>query len=148
TKLTDPAAGTYTYEYDILGQLLKETTPKGVTKYTYSAVGKMLTKKITGDHTNMSLSYQYNGTTKLLSSIIGNNNTDTETYNYTYTYDSYKRPYTVKEVNGKASFEKRMNYDGYGRINTETYISKSLNSGTSSTIVTKNVYDPSSGLLE
>lgn len=147
-KLTDPAAGTYTYEYDILGQLLKETTPKGATDYTYNSVGKMLTKKITGDHTNMSLTYNYNGTTKLISSITGVNNTDTETYNYTYSYDSYKRPSAIKEVNSAANFEKRMSYDGYGRINTETFISKNLGEGTSSTIVTKNIYDPSSGLLE
>src|SRR5690606_31038871 len=54
----------------------------------------------------------------------------------------------IKEVNSAANFEKRMSYDGYGRINTETYISKNLGNGSSSTIVTKNIYDPSSGLLE
>ncbi len=34
TKLIDPSAGTYTYRYNNLGEILEETTPKGPTVYT------------------------------------------------------------------------------------------------------------------
>src|SRR5690606_16273351 len=33
TKLTDPSAGEYTYEYNGFGELVKETTPNGETTY-------------------------------------------------------------------------------------------------------------------
>ncbi|HEY0055205.1 MAG TPA: FG-GAP-like repeat-containing protein, partial [Pedobacter sp.] len=57
TKLTDPSAGVYTYAYNGFGETTLETTPKGSTAYTYDNNGKILTKRIQGDATDMS--YQY-----------------------------------------------------------------------------------------
>lgn len=147
TKLIDPSAGVYTYRYNNLGEVLEETTPKGATTYTYDAYGKLATKKISGEETSMNLSYTYNSTTKLLTSIQGNNARTNENYTYTYIYDSQKRPYITKEQNGKAYFEHQVTRDAYGRVNTETYVSKNTGNNVSSTVKVKNVYDANSGVL-
>ncbi|MGG8496433.1 RHS repeat-associated core domain-containing protein [Tenacibaculum sp. TC6] len=147
TKLIDPSAGTYTYHYNNLGELLEETNPKGATTYTYDAFGKIATKKINGEETNMSLNYTYNSTTKLLASIQGNNARTNENYTYTYLYDSHKRPSITKEQNGKAYFEHQVTRDTYGRVNAETYISKNSLNNISNTVKVKNIYDTNSGIL-
>src|SRR5690606_32740952 len=66
TKLTDPSAGMYTYEYDGWGQITKETTPKGETQYAYDAAGKLISKSIMGDSTNMQQIYTYDPVSKFL----------------------------------------------------------------------------------
>lgn len=147
TKLTDPSAGTYTYRFNNIGEVLEETTPKGKTTYTYDGFGKVITKKVSGDETNLSLNYTYNSTTKLLTSIQGNNARTNENYSYTYLYDSHKRPYITKEQNGKAYFEHQVARDSYGRVNAETYISKNLGNNVSSTVKVRNIYDANSGIL-
>ncbi|SOU86467.1 membrane hypothetical protein [Tenacibaculum dicentrarchi] len=147
TKLTDPSAGVYTYNHNNLGEVLEETTPKGITTYTYDAFGKIATKKISGDETNMSLNYVYNSTTKLLASIQGNNARTNENYTYTYLYDSQKRPSITKEQNGKAYFEHQVTRDTYGRVNTETYISKNSGNNISSTVKVRNIYETNTGIL-
>lgn len=145
-SLNDPSAGTYTYEYNDLGELLEETTPKGTTTYEYDNFGKVTSKTMTGDNTDHSLSYIYDNTTKQLKTINGLDNTNSaRAYTYQYTYDSYKRPYTITEDTGLASFEYRSTYDTYGRVSKETYIS-TLAGGVTKTLVTRNEYD-SSGLL-
>lgn len=147
TKLTDPSAGTYTYRYNNLGEVLEETTPKGSTVYAYDAFGKITTKKISGDETNMNLNYAYNSTTKLLTSIQGNNIRTNENYTYTYLYDSQKRPYITREVNGKAFFEHQVGRDSSGRVNSETYITTNHSDNINSTVKIRNVYDANSGIL-
>ncbi len=150
-KLTDPSAGTYTYKYNSIGEVLEETTPKGKTTYTYDNFGKINTKKIKGDHTDITLNYQYNTTSKLLTSINGSNARTHEDYSYSYTYDSYYRPETTIEENGKARFEYKIAHDAYGRVSSETYTSKVLKSETAaekqSIVKVKNIYDANSGVL-
>jgi len=123
TKLTDPSAGIYTYNYDEWGQLTKEITPKGVTEMTYDGAGKVTQKKITGDGTDMRMDYIYDTTTKLLTSMIlinsdGNNTT------YSYNYDGDKRLSSTIEDNLHARFVKSYTYDIFGRISTENYEAK------------------------
>jgi RHS repeat-associated protein len=148
-KLTDPSAGTYTYEYDNLGQVQKETTPKGYTEYDYNDFGKIIKKIVKGENTDLILNYKYDeADDKLLDKILGTNNSTNESYTYTYLYDSKKRPYFTKEQNGKAVFEHSLVYDSYGRVSTEDY--KTVNSGNnvSSTVKVLNQYDTYSGVLE
>ncbi|MFV8327477.1 hypothetical protein [Flavobacterium sp. ZS1P14] len=68
TKLTDPSAGIYSYEYNGFGETTSETSPNGTTTYTLDMVGKLTTKTISGTNTNSSTSYAYDATTKLLTS--------------------------------------------------------------------------------
>ena len=44
-KLVDPSAGTYTYRYNSLGELLEETTPKEVLPIPMTLLVKSLLKK-------------------------------------------------------------------------------------------------------
>lgn len=121
TKLTDPSAGVYTYAYNDFGETTRETTPKGRTVYIYDASGKLKTKRVQGDATNLTYSYTYSPNTKLLTNISftsadGNNTT------YTYTYDSKFRPETTIESNPYATFTKGFTYDNFGRLKTETSV--------------------------
>jgi len=137
-SINDPSAGNYTFEYNILGEITKETTPKGSTEYTYDNYGRIINKKLLGDHTDTNINYAYNSTSKLVEKISGN--AQGRPYVYDYFYDSYKRPNKIKETNGgSANFEKRMTYDIHGRISSDTYISS--RSGISSTVKVKNIYD-------
>ncbi|MFT0716759.1 RHS repeat-associated core domain-containing protein [Flagellimonas lutimaris] len=146
-SLNDPSAGTYTYNYNDLGELLEETTPKGSTIYDYDDYGRLIVTTKTGDLTDHSLEYIYDdANTKLLKTINGFDNTNgARAYTYQYTYNNYNEPYTITEDTGLASFEYRSIYDTFGRVSKETYIS-TLAGGVTKTLVTRNEYD-SSGLL-
>ncbi|WP_318309271.1 FG-GAP-like repeat-containing protein [Flagellimonas crocea] len=139
TKLTDPSAGVYTYLYNGFGELIKETTPKGVTDYVYSTLGKLTQKKVTGDATNMTMDYAYDGTTKLPTSVTLTN-TDGNSGTTTFAYDSYKRLATSVETNTYAKFSTWLTYDTYGRIATEEREARLLSNNKFSKIKTKNTY--------
>ncbi|MBU3026762.1 RHS repeat-associated core domain-containing protein [Zobellia galactanivorans] len=139
TKLIDPSAGTYTYAYNGFGEITKETTPKGSTDFTYNNVGKLTQKKVTGDATNMTWAYAYDGTTKLPTSVTltnadGNNSTTT------LAYDSYKRPTTTVETNAYARFATTVAYDAFGRVSTEEREARLLYNGKTSKVKVKNTY--------
>ncbi len=138
-KLTDPSAGIYTYEYNDLGETTKETTPKGNTVYTYDAVGKLQTKRIQGDGTDMSYTYTYDGSTKLITSS-NLSNADGNNTAYTYTYDTHKRVATMVEDNAYAIFTKAFAYDSYGRVNTETSTAKNKANNKSAAKTIRNNY--------
>jgi RHS repeat-associated protein len=139
TKLTDPNSGVYRYEYNGFGETTKEISPKGTTTYTYSPVGKLTQEKVVGDHTNMTVNYSYNGTTKQLTQI-SLTNSDGNNSTYTYTYDSYKRRSSITEVNAYARFVKRLTYDSFGRIYTEENEAKYLSNNKTSTKRVRNIY--------
>lgn len=124
TKLVDPSAGQYTYTYNGFGEITQETTPKGVTNYTYdNATGKLTGKTLTGDDTGLGYTYSYNNTTKLLDGLTFTN-ADGNNATYTYTYDNDKRLISTVEDNLHARFTKSYTYDAFGRIATEGYEAK------------------------
>ncbi|MBT2559801.1 VCBS repeat-containing protein [Pedobacter sp. ISL-68] len=123
TKLTDPSAGVYEYQYDSWGQLTKEITPKGITENAWDATGRITQKKIVGDDTNMQQDYTYDGTTKLLTNMALTN-ADGNNATYTYNYDGDKRITSTIEDNLHARFVKGFTYDSFGRISTESYEAK------------------------
>ncbi len=139
TKLTDPSAGVYTYEYNGFGELTKETNPKGTFDYTYHPSGRMLQSKISGDNVNMTTNYIYDGTTNLLTGISANDALNGRAYEYTYGYDSYKRVNLITENTGTAQYEKTIIYDSFGRVIKQGFIAQSA--GKSSTSSVDLVYD-------
>lgn len=145
TALTDPSAGTYTYQYNILGEMLQEVSPKGTTNYQYSPIGKLIRKEIVGDQTNMVTDYQYDNTTKLLKRVLATDNIEGVNFDYNYYYDSNKRINKITEDNGTSTFEKQLVYDSYGQVNKETYITNAA--GVNNTVTIKNVYDTATGIL-
>ncbi|PWL39603.1 hypothetical protein DKG77_01860 [Flagellimonas aquimarina] len=150
TSLNDPSAGNYTYKYNNYGELLEQTSPKGTTTYQYDGEGKVTSKTITGDFTDLSLTYEYHeATTKQLKKITGTDNLNAgRTYLYEYFYDTYERPKKITENTGLASFEYEITYDPtYGRVWKEEQIS-TLAGGISKAITTRNEYDTSGILTE
>jgi len=121
TKLTDPSAGVYTYEYNGFGELTKETTPKGQTIYFLDNFGKMERKLIFGDNTNSEIFYDYNNTTKLLSQITIENIDEDIATTYDYHYDDYRRLWKITESGPLASYERSTLFDDFGRPEKEYY---------------------------
>lgn len=147
-KMIDPSAGLFTYEYDNLNRLSKETNPKGYTLFTYDNLGRPLTEKTYGntpaDNTNIEKTYTYNGQTKLPESITGMSNG--KSFTYTTYYDQYFRITGKKEETPDFIYTSNTSFDNFGRadiVNNITVLS-SPNYTSSSSI--KNIYD-SNGIL-
>ncbi|MDB4293572.1 hypothetical protein N9954_09215, partial [Maribacter sp.] len=146
-KLIDPSAGTYEYDYNLFGELMQETTPKGTTDYVLDGTGKLEQKTIVGDETDMVLTYSYNAD-ELLSSISSTDSGNGRSYDYSYTYNSYREPIKVTEINPYANFETNTTYDGYGRPLRLTYKGQYTLDGAATDITVRNIYDNDSGMLE
>lgn len=142
--LKDPSAGPYEYEYNDLGEIKKETTPKGFTEYTYDdTTGKLLTKWIkdapTPVNTNIKSEYEYDdATTKLLKKITVTNPIDGNSF-FDYYYDPNKRLAKTVETTPQAVFTKEvLTFDDFGRVFTEKTTATAH--GKSSTTTTCNLY--------
>ncbi len=147
TQLIDPSSGTYTYEYNLFGEMTQQTTPKGTSNYTFNGLGKLTKMTVVGDETDLELNYSYNGD-NLLGGISGEDKKFGKYYTYALTYDAFKRPTKITEANNLAYFEKRLVYDSYGRTYRETYITQNKTDNTTNNIATIYGYDNESGLLE
>lgn len=119
TKLIDPSAGVYSYEYNALGELIKETTPKGTTQFTIDDFGRITKKTILGDETNNEINYTFDETTQLLTASHGLLNG--QAYSYTFGYDSHKRLNSTVETTPYAVFTKNLTFDAFGRTAQETF---------------------------
>lgn len=126
TKLIDPSAGTYTYQYNDFGELKKETTPKGTTTYTLDNFGKITKKTIVGDFTDSETTYTYDPNSKLVTEIEFDDSYENITTYYSYEYDNYRRLSKTTETTPMASFEKEMVYDDFGRLFRERYKAASI----------------------
>lgn len=146
SKVTDPEAGVFTYKNNALGELTEETSQNGTvtTTITRDETGKPTKKTIKGAGTDTETTYNYDTTTKLLTSIVFTDNNEPVGSNKittTYTYDdTFKRILSVVEdkPNGYKFTRTIDSYDGLGRIATET--KKAESGGKVSTITTANVY--------
>jgi RHS repeat-associated protein len=148
-ELHDPAAGIFKYTYNDLGEITKEENPNGFTEYTYYPTGKLHTKWVKNaaqpTTTNISSTYDYDPTTKMLSTITVENPNDGNN-TFSYAYDNYRRltgtteEYTTIQPR---TFSKNLTFDGYGRIATETVTASAFNKSTTKT--TLNTY--SNGFL-
>lgn len=124
TKLTDPSAGTYTYAYLPTGETTSETTPKGTTTYNFDlSTGQLNGKGVQGDLTNSKTSYTYHPVYKSITSSVFNDIQEGQTITTSYTYNTDLTLDSVTEVNNNsATYGKTFVYDGFGRVNTETYL--------------------------
>ncbi|WP_299243003.1 RHS repeat-associated core domain-containing protein [uncultured Aquimarina sp.] len=134
TKLTDPSAGVYSYTYNGFSEITQQTTPKGITTNSYSNTGNLISSRIKGDLTDMTTTYTYDNTTKLVTGISGNDAINRKTYQYNYQYDQYLRPKQITENNGSATFSKTYEYDTYSRVKKETYYADVSRRGSSSSV--------------
>ncbi|WP_395052173.1 FG-GAP-like repeat-containing protein [Flavobacterium sp.] len=151
-QLVDPSSGTNTYSYNAYGEIKTEGNPKGSTTYSYHGLsGRLLTKSIQGltvtDATNITSNYNYDATTKLLSSITVLNPNDGNSI-FNYTYDVQRRlTKTIETQNllpsGTAVFTKILDFDTFSRVNNETSTATAF--GKTSTKVIKHSYSANNG---
>ncbi|MEM6516643.1 MAG: RHS repeat-associated core domain-containing protein [Bacteroidota bacterium] len=131
TKLTDPSAGIYKYEYNGFGEVTREDTPKGKTLYEYDDFGKLKKESIDGDNTFISLEYSYHPTNKLISSISMTSSTEGNAY-YDYSYDNNQLLESITETNDYARFNRDFTYDNFDRVETvQSHAKLNLNGKTS-----------------
>lgn len=146
TKIKDPSAGTFTYEYDNLSRITKEITPKGYTLFTYDDLGRPLTEKTYGntpeENTNIEKTYSYNAQSKLLEMISGTSNG--KNFTYGTVYDQYYRIIGKSEQTPDFVYSTTTSFDSYGRVDVSGI--HTLLTGHLSGNSIKNVYD-SNGIL-
>lgn len=145
-ELHDPSNGIYKYNYDIFGNLIKETSPKGYKAYTYNSKAQLINQKEVSDDgvsTNKNINYNYNSK-GLITDKIGTANG--KTYSSNIYYDNFGRVLASSEnSNGKYFMRKNITYDDKMRVIS---YEKSLYSGGQYTKVTvENVYNVWSGDL-
>lgn len=148
-QLSDPAAGIYSYTYNILGELLTETTPKGKTTYVYDDYGKPLNKTIKGfeGQTDLELSYTYYETNKMLDKLIAEDKISGKDFTYDYDYHDDLKIKSVIETTPLAVFKKEVTYDIQGRSDVETITTNSTVASINNSIRLQNQYHPSTGHL-
>ncbi len=145
TKLTDPSAGTYLYEYNALGESTKEVkpNPKGEINYTLDSFGKITEKRITSadNLTDSKTTYTYDPTSKLVTASRYDDFLEGTHTDYTYTYDASKRIIKTTESNlATASFEHQTKYDDFGRPLKELYSATNYANGKTSNKWVRNTY--------
>lgn len=143
TQLKDPSAGKYNYSYNIYGELLTETTPKGNTTYIYDNFGKILQKRILGltpaEKTDITSIYSYDADRLLTNMSVTNPFGGNSNYNYQID-PVHKRITKTIESNSFAIFTNQMGYDDFGRVSTETKYAINLADNKSSTKAIKYYY--------
>jgi RHS repeat-associated protein len=148
----ETSEGTFTYTYDAYGEVKTEDAPKGITTYTYDSLsGRMISKsvlgKTTADGTNITSTYNFNATTKLLDTLTVLNPNDGNSL-FTYTYDAQRRlTNTVETQNllpsGTAVFTKQITFDSFSRVTTETNTATAF--GKTSTKTIQHIYSTNNG---
>lgn len=148
----ESSEGIFTYTYNAYGELRKEDAPKGITTYSYDPVsGRVLSKAVVGktvaDGTNITSTYNFNSTNKLLDSMTVVNPNDGNS-TFLYSYDPQRRLYKTVETqtllpSGSAVFTKQLAFDAFSRVTTETSTATAF--GKTSTKTIQHVYSANNG---
>jgi RHS repeat-associated protein len=127
TGMVDPDMGSWTYEYDVLGQLRKQTDAKAqVTTLAYDKLGRMTNRAEPDLISNWSYDSCGFGKGKLCQATSAND------YSRTFNYDGQGRVGGITTVIGTTSYGIGYSYDASGRLLQTTYPNG---------FVTQNVYD-------
>lgn len=133
SKISDPSAGTFLYQYNSVGELLKETSPNGTMINTYDDKGRLLATT----YPDTTIDYYYDSQ-KMLEKIIVNGTKGL--YREMFTYDNYKRLIKKQHIIPLGGFNYIYDYtfDNLGRVLTEQ---KHVSGFVGSDVVkTKNIY--------
>ncbi|MTH16408.1 FG-GAP-like repeat-containing protein [Flavobacterium sp. LC2016-01] len=144
SKLTDPSAGIFNYKSNDFDEITEEKSQNGnvTTTITRDPSGRPINKKINGGGSNSETTYTYDSSKLPLTISYQDNNepaganktTTTITYD-----DTFKRPTEITEEKiGISKFTRAFEYDGLGRISTET--KTAWVGGKTSSVKTKNEY--------
>ena len=146
SEFSDPSNGVYKYEYNGMGQIKKQISPKGNKQYIYNNLGQLITQNETSDdgvstHKSITISYDQFGR---ISGKSGSSNG--KLYSSSFTFDQYGRVIALIEYSNDKSYSHRnIVYDNFSRVST---YNKNLRSASLTTEVTiKNEYSPWNGEL-
>ncbi|CZF86817.1 RHS repeat-associated core domain-containing protein [Grimontia marina] len=113
-SMTDPAMGTWHYEYNPWGELVAQTDAKGqVTNYVYDELGRKIEERVNDDKTV----WQYDA------SLPGqlDSNTTSDNVSHSYEYDSLKRVVASHSVVDGVRYTTRFEYDEDNRLSRVIY---------------------------
>ncbi|KQW42934.1 hypothetical protein ASD88_20640 [Pelomonas sp. Root662] len=119
-SMNDPDTGTWQYVYDAVGQLRAQQSPRQTlatrTTMDYDPLGRM-TQRVEPEYTS---TWAYDSCTKGVGKLCGT--ATTHGVAKTFNYDTLGRPSTSRvAVSGGPSFNTGVAYDGFGRVQTQTY---------------------------
>jgi YD repeat-containing protein len=103
TQITDSQSGAITGAYDLLDQLIQETTPQGAVSYAYDAAGRRTSMTVAGQP---AVTYAYDNANRLLTITQGSTVV-------TVTYDAAGRRTSVSLPNGLVT---EYTYDAASRV--------------------------------
>ena len=121
TSISDPSAGTITYVYDAIGNLVHQTNANGVrSSFKYDNFNRLTTKTISDTQLNDSteISYIYDTRKKAKLSTVATNNNYTENYYYDALLRCNKR---IEELPNGVKDTVEYEYDAYGRLMKEKF---------------------------
>ncbi|MCL1670506.1 RHS repeat-associated core domain-containing protein [Elizabethkingia ursingii] len=146
SEFYDPSNGLYKYEYNGLGQVKKEISPRGYKEYFYNDKGQLVNeieKSNKSGLTDKSISINYNDK-GLVTEKYGTSNG--KNYASKVVYDLYGRVLeSTENSNGRTYSKKDIVYDSKSRVSSYTHSLTS--SGVTTTTQLENVYEVWSGQL-
>lgn len=146
SEFYDPSNGLYKYEYNGLGQIQKEISPRGYKEYFYNDKGQLVNeieKSNKPGLTDKSINISYNDK-GLVTEKYGTSNG--KNYASKVVYDLYGRVLeSTENSNGRTYSKKDIVYDNKSRVSSYTHSLTS--SGVTTTTQLENVYEVWSGQL-
>lgn len=116
-SLTDPSSGTINYQYNTIGELMKQIAPTGTFDFTYDLLGRVISK--TGS-TSGTTYYQYvtaaNGREQIEKVINPNATSD-------FKYDNFSRLIEKRETVGAKIFKNQFSYNNLNQLTKRIYAS-------------------------
>lgn len=116
TSMSEPNMGTWTYAYDVLNQLVRQTDAKAqVTTFAYDKLGRMKTRS----EPDLVSTWTYDSCTRGVGKLcqVSSDNG----FSRTHAYDSLGRPSQIAENIGGTSFPVSYGYDASSRLVQTTY---------------------------
>jgi RHS repeat-associated protein len=115
-QLNDMSAGTTSYQYNGIGELVGQTTPKGQTNMSYDNMGRITARSGPEGTTSTQYYGQDGGKTNQVRLVTGFSGESTE-----YDYDGYGRlTHTIQRIDG-TDYHSFMSYDLYGNMTQKTF---------------------------
>ncbi|MCG2794174.1 MAG: type IV secretion protein Rhs [Weeksellaceae bacterium] len=147
SQFSDPANGTYSYEYTGLGSIKKETSPKGYKQYTYKSNGLLDTvieKSNDNTSTDKNYSYTYDQNWQLTAKT-GTANGKSFSTQFAY-YQNGRMGWTTDFLEGRQFYKWDIAYDTFGNI--KTYRMGIISNGVTTETKLENFYNSWDGSLK
>ena len=147
SEFNDPANGKYEYQYNVFGDIKKETSRKGYKQYSYKPNGLLdvvIEKSNDGTSTDKNYTFTYDPNTYQLTQKSGTANGKSFTTLYAYRPDG-RLGWTTEYLAGKEFKKQNIVYDQFGRV--ARYDQGLVSSGVTTTVAIQNIYNTWDGSL-